>query len=144
MVTFGSLDADGNYHGEWKLYLTALYKRGERIVATPDQFDAWYAWRAVVRGLGGTARGRSSGEVRANLPEVGSAATARVTGQPNSSAPRRSAVLADLYVPYTAAMKSALLCQSAEPPADPPAPPARQEHQQPRQDSGRHLDVLGR
>jgi len=57
MVTFGSLDADGNYHGEWKLYLTALYKRGERIVATPDQFDAWYAWRAVVRGLGATARG---------------------------------------------------------------------------------------
>src|SRR5258707_6214134 len=35
MVTGGSIDADGNYHGERKWYLTALYKRGERIEATP-------------------------------------------------------------------------------------------------------------
>jgi len=57
MVTFGSLDADGNYHGEWKLYLTALYKRGERIVATPDRFDAWYAWRAGRPGPGSDGPG---------------------------------------------------------------------------------------
>ena len=34
--------------------------------------------------------------------------------------------------------------QPAEPVANPAAPPAGQEHQQPRQDPGRHLDVLGR
>jgi len=46
MVTVGSRDADGNYRSERKWYLTALYKRGERIEATPEQVDAWYAWRA--------------------------------------------------------------------------------------------------
>jgi len=46
MVTVGSRDADGNYHGERKWYLTAPWKRGERIEASPEQVDAWYAWRA--------------------------------------------------------------------------------------------------
>jgi len=39
MVTVGSRDADGNYRSERKWYLTAPYKRGARIEATPEQLD---------------------------------------------------------------------------------------------------------
>jgi hypothetical protein len=46
LVTVGSLDADGNYRSERKWYLTGPFKRGERIEATPEQVDAWYARRS--------------------------------------------------------------------------------------------------
>jgi hypothetical protein len=48
-VTDGSRDEDGNYRSEHKYYLAAPFKRGEFIEATPEQVDAWYAWRASQR-----------------------------------------------------------------------------------------------
>ncbi len=45
LVNEGRRDADGNRRSEQKWYLAAPFKRGERIEATAEQVDAWYAWR---------------------------------------------------------------------------------------------------
>lgn len=41
----GSHDADGNHRAEQKWFLAAALRRGEHVEATPEQVDAWYAWR---------------------------------------------------------------------------------------------------
>ena len=45
LVNVGSRDTDGNHHGEQKWFLAAALRRGEHVEATPEQVDAWYAWR---------------------------------------------------------------------------------------------------
>jgi hypothetical protein len=44
-VNSGSIDGDGNYRAAHIWCLAAPLKRGEIIEATPEQVDAWYAWR---------------------------------------------------------------------------------------------------
>lgn len=45
LAHIGSIDADGNHHSEAKWLFSAALKRGQIVEATPEQVDAWYAWR---------------------------------------------------------------------------------------------------